>query len=103
MANFKKTSEQQKKNFKEKGASSQEKKNFKGRKKRPRKRFLAVDVWQTQFGPVSERAVYDVYAQKFNVESHNMRKYSFPDCVNSLRKLEDPTYKAPSYGSGVVE
>ena len=58
------------------------------KKRRPRKRFIAVDVWQTKFGPVSERAVYDIYAQKFNVELHNMKKYSFPHCVNALRKLE---------------
>ena len=66
--------------------------------RRPRKRFVAVDVWQTKFGPVSERAVYDLYSQKFNVELHNMKKYSFPHCVNSLRSLEDPEYVAPSYG-----
>lgn len=66
--------------------------------RRPRKRFIAVDVWQTKFGPVSERAVYDIYSQKFNVELHNMKKYSFPHCVNALRLLEDPEYVAPSYG-----
>ena len=66
--------------------------------RRPRKRFVAVDVWQTKFGPVSERAVYDLYSQKFNVELHNMKKYSFPHCVNALRSLEDPEYVAPSYG-----
>lgn len=70
-------------------------------KKRPRKRFVAVNVWQTQFGPVSERAVYDIYSQKFNVELYNMKKYSFPHCVNALRKLEDPTYQAP--GDSVSE
>lgn len=68
------------------------------KKKKARKKFIAVDVWRSQFGPVSERAIYDIYAQKFNVELHNMRKYSFPHCVNALRKLEDPTYEAPGYG-----
>ena len=71
------------------------------KKKRARKRFVAVNVWQTQFGPVSERAVYDIYSQKFNVELYNMKKYSFPHCVNALRKLEDPTYQAP--GNSVSE
>lgn len=56
--------------------------------RKPRKRFIAVDVWQKQFGPVSERAVYDIYSQKFNVELHNMKKYSFQHCVNALRELE---------------
>lgn len=65
------------------------------RRKKVRKRFIAVDVWQTQFGDVSVRAVYDVYSQKFNVELHNMKNYSFSHCVNALRKLEDSDYKEP--------
>lgn len=69
------------------------------KRKTTRKRFVAVDVWQTHFGPVSERAVYDIYSQKFNVELRNMKKYSFPHCINALRKLEDPDYIAPTYGS----
>lgn len=56
--------------------------------KSPRKRFVAVNVWQKEFGPVSERAVYDIYAQKFGVQLHNMKKYSFTHCVTALRKLE---------------
>ena len=57
-------------------------------KRKPRKRFIAVNVWQKRFGPVSERAVYDIYAQKFGVELHNMKKYSFTHCVTALRKIE---------------
>ena len=68
-------------------------------KKKARKRFIAVDVWRSQFGPVSERAIYDIYSQKFNVEIYNMKKYSFSHCLNALRLLEDPTYTAPDYGS----
>ena len=64
--------------------------------RKPRNRFIAVDVWQSKFGPVSERAVYDIYSQKFNVELHYMKKYSFSQCVNALRLLEDPTYIAPT-------
>lgn len=64
--------------------------------KKPRKRFVAVSVWQKKFGPVSERAIYDIYSQKFNVELHNMKKYSFSHCVNALRLLEDPAYIAPT-------
>jgi hypothetical protein len=63
--------------------TNQNKKN-----KQPRKRFVAVDVWQTKFGPVSERAVYDVYAQAFGVALYNMKKYSFQHCVTALRKLD---------------
>lgn len=61
----------------------------------PRKKFLAVDVWQTKFSSISVRAVKDVYSTKFRVESYNMKKYSFSKCINALRKLEDPEYIAP--------
>ena len=64
--------------------------------RKPRKRFVAVNVWQKQFGPVSERAIYDIYSQKFNIEPHNMKRYSFSQCVNALRLLEDPTYVEPT-------
>lgn len=72
--------------------------NLKNNKRRTKskKRFIAVDVWRSQFGPVSVRAIFDIYSQKFNVESHNMKDYSFQHCVNALRKLEDPSYEAPT-------
>jgi hypothetical protein len=63
--------------------------------KTDKKRFLGVDVWRTHFGPISVRAIYDVYAQKFNVEPHNMKNYKLTTCINALRKLEDPSYEAP--------
>jgi len=68
----------------------------KKRNKKNRKRFIGVDVWRSQFGAVSVRAIFDVYSQKFNVEIHNMKNYSFSHCVNALRLLEDPEYKAPT-------
>lgn len=71
-------------------------KNFTNkRNKKNRKRFIAVDVWRSEFGQVSVRAIFDVYAQKFNVETHNMRNYSLQHCINALRLLEDPEYEAP--------
>ncbi len=70
--------------------------NNKRRKKRTRRPFLAVDIWMKEFSPMAERAVYDVYAAEFKMELHNVRqKKSFSDCVNALRKLEDPTYEYP--------
>ena len=66
------------------------------KRKKVRKRFVGVDVWQSRFGEVSIRAVYDVYSQKFNVELHNMKNYSFSHCVNALRLLEDPDYVKPT-------
>jgi len=63
--------------------------------KKRRKKFLEVNVWQTQFGQVSVKAIYDIYSQKFNVEKHNMKKHSFSHCVNALRLLEDENYTPP--------
>lgn len=77
------------------------KKEFKVKKKKARRKFTDVDVWQKEFGSISVRAVFDVFSTKFKVETHNMKNYSFSDCVNALRKLEDPDYIAPSYSSGV--
>jgi len=72
-------------------------------KKKARKGFREVDVWQSEFGIVSERAVYDVFALKFDIERAKMSKYSFSHCVETLRKLEDPEYEAKTFGSGIVE
>lgn len=63
--------------------------------KRSSKRFLAVDVWRSEFGPISVKAIHDVYSQKFNVDPQNMNNYSFSKCVDALRKLEDPEYVSP--------
>lgn len=60
-----------------------------------RKRFTDVDVWKTEFGQIATRAVYDVFSQKFNIEKKQMNKYSFSQCLNALRKLEDPNYEEP--------
>jgi len=64
-------------------------------KKKVRKKFIDVDVWRSQFGPVSVRAIYEVYAQTFGVEIHNMKRYSLSQCINALRKVEDPDYEEP--------
>jgi hypothetical protein len=54
--------------------------------RRPRQMYKDVDVFRSTFGPVSEKAVYDVFQTTFKVEKHNMRKYSFSHCVQALRK-----------------
>ena len=69
------------------------------KKRRTRKSFLEVDVWRSQFGPVSVKAIYDIYCQKFRVDTRNKNRYSFQHCVNSLRKLENSEYIAPNYGT----
>lgn len=65
------------------------------KKKKQRQKFLQVDVWKKEFGPVAVRAVYEVFQTKFKIESHNMKKYKFNVCVDQLRALEDPTYVRP--------
>lgn len=65
---------------------------------KPRKRFLEVDLWRTCFGDISVEAIYDIYSQKFNVKKGNMKRYSFHNCLNALRKLENPDYVLPDYG-----
>lgn len=97
MAQFKRTGENPRKEETVKRNAVKNQKPV--RKKRQRRKFKAVDVWQKRFGPISEKAVYDVFQQAFNIEPHNMKKYSFPHCVNALRKLENPDYVAPSYTS----
>ena len=71
--------------------------NQKKKKKKfqPRQPFLAVDVWRSEFGPVSVRAVYDVFQAKRKIKTQDLWNYSFSDCVNYLRKLEDPDYIPP--------
>jgi len=59
---------------------------FLAKAKKERKMYLDVDVFRAEFGPVSEKAVYDVFQTLFKVEKHNMRKYSFSHCVTALRK-----------------
>jgi len=58
--------------------------------------FTAVNPWMTQFSPIAERAVYDVFVEKSGINPQNVRKYSFSHCVNFLRRLEDPEYKNPT-------
>jgi len=67
----------------------------KTKRTKTRKRYAAVDVWQSQFGPVSVSAVFDIYSQKFNVPMHEMKNYKFFQCIDALRLLEDPEYVSP--------
>lgn len=65
------------------------------KRKKQRQRFLQVDVWRSEFGPVSVRAIYDVFQQKKGIETHNLKNHSFSECVNFLRMLEDENYIPP--------
>lgn len=69
-------------------------------KKKQGKHFLkgaiAVDVFQTHFGKISERAIYTVYAKTFGVNDKNMETKTFSECVNALRRHQDPDYTNPT-------
>jgi len=63
---------------------------IKDRQRRPRQKFLAVDVFRTSFGEVSESAVYDVYSTLFDVPKSKIRKHLFPTYVKALRDYYKP-------------
>ena len=69
--------------------------NKKKNKGSQKKQFVAVDVWRSQFGVISVKAIYEIFSAKFNVDPSKLRDFTFSHCVNSLRRLEDPTYKDP--------
>lgn len=60
----------------------------------PKKKFLAVDVWQSKFSETSEKAVFEIYARKFKVPHYKVKYLNFSTCVNKLRSLEDLEYVA---------
>lgn len=70
------------------------------KKTKSKKRFLQVDVWQKHFGSVSVRAIHEIYIQKFGASE---KRESLSHCINSLRRLEDPTYQNPKDLSREVE
>ena len=57
-----------------------------------RRRYKQVNVWKSTFGPIAVVAVFDVYAQAFNITFKEARKLQFTHCLELLRKLEDPSY-----------
>lgn len=64
-------------------------------KTQSKKGFIAVDVWQSHFGQVSVKAVYSIFAEVFKIKPEDRKKYTFSQCIDALRKLEDPTYETP--------
>ena len=62
-------------------------------KKKERRLFIDVDPFRSQFGPVSEQAIYDVYRSTFKIENRNMHKHSFQKCVTALRRYKTQQQK----------
>ena len=52
--------------------------------------FLDVDVFRTEFGIVSEKAIYSVFQKTFNIPMREMYKYKFQECVKRLRDFKQP-------------
>lgn len=71
-----------------------EKSNNNKKKQVKKKSFIAVDVWQKQFGVNSVRAIRSIYQENFPVNP-NKPTPTFSQCVNALRRLENPNYKDP--------
>lgn len=71
-------------------------------KKEQKTKFIAVDLWQTQFSPISVKAVCELYAKKNGVKLSNVNAHSFSKYLNFLRKEENPDYIPPNYGTGVA-
>ncbi len=59
-------------------------------------KFIAVDVWRSVFGPVSAKAIKEIYIREFNVPKEKRGLLKLPQCIKGLRKLEDPTYVDPT-------
>lgn len=53
-----------------------------------RSHFIAVDLYQTSYSPISVKAIFEIYSRKFNVPIKETHKISFRDCVEKLRELE---------------
>ena len=55
--------------------------------KNKRTSFLAVDLYQKQYSSISVNAIYEIYADKFNVSNDDMRYKTLQECIESLRKI----------------
>lgn len=71
-------------------------------KQEQKTKFIAVDLWQKEFSPISVKAVCELYAQKMNLKLSNVNQHSFPKYLNALRVLEQPDYIPPNYGTGIA-
>jgi len=51
-------------------------------------KYISVDIWQIEFSPISQKAVYSIYARNNGVEYNEALKIGFTKCVESLRANE---------------
>jgi len=67
-------------------------------KRKPKKskgKFIDVDIWRAEFGPVSVKAILEIYRIKYNIAPRNLSKHPFSEIVNTLREAADPNYIRP--------
>jgi hypothetical protein len=53
--------------------------------------FTGVDVWRPSFGPVSVKAIYELYRTKTNCSQKEFDHVSFREMVEYLRTQGNPT------------
>lgn len=61
-----------------------------------KREYIAVDVWRTHFGRISQLAIKSIFQKKFGISDENMKKKDFSEMVNALRRAENPDYIAPT-------
>ena len=57
-------------------------------------RFVAVDVWRSEFGEPSVKAIFELYRVHTNCTQEELKQTSLREAVDYLRKLEKPDYES---------
>jgi len=60
-------------------------------------RFKDVNLYQKTFSATSVKAIKEIYAEKFQIQKHNIKTLDFSKCINTLRKLKEDVKDAQEY------
>lgn len=60
-------------------------------------RFKDVNLYQKTFSETSVKAIKEIYAEKFQIQKHNIKTLDFSKCTNALRKLKEEAEENQSY------
>jgi hypothetical protein len=60
-------------------------------------RFKDVNLYQKSFSATSVKAIKEIYAEKFQIQKHNIKTLDFSKCTNALRKLKEDAEEAQEY------
>ncbi len=61
-------------------------------KKKRKPRYIAVDIWRKEFGPISVAAIFEVFSNKTQIPIGKVKKMNFNTIVDTMRQWEDPEY-----------